>query len=58
MKTLQQQKDEIDKEALRVKAEADKTAFDDRQAAAELEINNVNLEAAAKIKQIRYDAQR
>ena len=58
MKTLQQQKDEIDKEALRTKAKADKTAFDERQAAAELEIKNINFEVAAKIKQIRYDAQR
>lgn len=47
MQTLQQQKDQIDK-----------TAFDDRQKAADDESERIRAEAEAEIKQIQYDAQK
>lgn len=57
MITLQQQKDEIDKEAQDKKDDADKVAYAERQVAADLESERIRLEAEEKIKQIQYDAQ-
>jgi hypothetical protein len=58
MATLQQQKDAIDAEARIAKEEADKTAFAERQVAADIESEKIRLEAEEKIKQIQYDAQK
>ncbi len=57
MTTLQQQKYEIDNDAQAKKDAADKAAYEERQAAADLESERVRLEAEEKIKQIQYDAQ-
>lgn len=58
MTTLQQQKDAIDEEARLTKIEADKTAFAERQVAADLESERIRLVAEQEIKQIQYDAQK
>ena len=58
MTTLQQQKDYIDQEAQRTKDIADRTAKDQRQAAADDEIAKVGQAAENEVKQIQYDAQK
>lgn len=58
MANLQQQKDEIDKEAQREKDEADKQAALARQAAADAESKEIREQAEYDVAKIQKDAQR
>ena len=58
MISLQQQKIEIDKEAVRAKDEADKIAMDARQRAADDESKRVREQAEYDVAQIQNDAQK
>ncbi len=58
MDDLQKQKAQIDYEAEKAKKEVDRVAAEDRQRLADEEIKRVWDEAAERVKQIQYDAQK
>jgi hypothetical protein len=54
----QQQNDYIDREAQKIKDDADRQAALDKQAVADKESDRITQEAADKVRQIQYDAQK
>ena len=58
MTYLQQQKDRIDQEAQITKDQADKTAIEERQKAADVDSARVRQEAEDEVSKIQYNAQK
>lgn len=58
MPTLQQQKDAIDEEARLKKIEADETAAQERQTAADEESRKIREQAEYDVEQVQSDAQK